>query len=77
MSLQRRPIIALALAAGLGLFQSTAAFADSVMLLGNGGAIASGPRDAALTAAHLERTYGIAMERLALPNGGVRLFVRP
>jgi iron complex transport system ATP-binding protein len=54
-----------------------AAFADSVMLLGNGGAIASGPRDAALTAAHLERTYGIAMERLALPNGGVRLFVRP
>ena len=31
MSLQRRPIIALALAAGLGLFQSTPAFADSAL----------------------------------------------
>ncbi len=54
-----------------------AAFADSVTLLGHGGAIATGPRDTALTAANLERAYGIAMERLALPNGGVRLFVRP
>ncbi|HEY1428143.1 MAG TPA: ABC transporter ATP-binding protein, partial [Candidatus Tumulicola sp.] len=54
-----------------------AAFADSVMLLGGGAAIATGARDAVLTAKNLERAYGIAMEPLALPNGGVRLYVRP
>jgi ABC-type cobalamin/Fe3+-siderophores transport system ATPase subunit len=53
-----------------------AAFADTALLLGHGGAIATGPRDEVLTTENLQRTYGIAMEPLQLPHGGVRLFVR-
>jgi iron complex transport system ATP-binding protein len=53
-----------------------AEFADTVMLLGHGGAIATGPRQDVLTTEKLERTYGITMEPLVLQNGGVRLFVR-
>ncbi|HEY3675365.1 MAG TPA: ABC transporter ATP-binding protein [Candidatus Tumulicola sp.] len=53
-----------------------AEFADTVLLLGHGGAIACGPREEVLTTGKLERTYGITMEPLVLQNGGVRLFVR-
>jgi ABC-type cobalamin/Fe3+-siderophores transport system ATPase subunit len=53
-----------------------AEFADAVLLLGHGGAIAIGPRQDVLTTEKLERTYGITMEPLVLQNGSVRLFVR-
>ena len=53
-----------------------AEFADAVLLLGHGGAIAGGSREQTLTTEKLELTYGITMEPLVLQNGGVRLFVR-
>jgi ABC-type hemin transport system ATPase subunit len=52
-----------------------AAFADYVALLGEGRIIGSGPCEAVLDRANLERAYGIAMERVPLPDGSMRLFV--
>jgi iron complex transport system ATP-binding protein len=52
-----------------------AAFADRVALIGDGGIIAAGTCDAVLDRSNLERAYGIAMERAAMPDGSVRLFV--
>ncbi|HEY1681647.1 MAG TPA: ABC transporter ATP-binding protein [Candidatus Tumulicola sp.] len=52
-----------------------AAFADRVALIGDGGIIAAGACDTVLERTNLERAYGIAMERVAMPDGSVRLFV--
>jgi iron complex transport system ATP-binding protein len=52
-----------------------AAFADRVALIGDGGIIAGGTCDAVLERTNLERAYGIAMERVSMPDGSVRLFV--
>ncbi len=52
-----------------------AAFADRVALIGDGGIIAAGTCDAVLERANLARAYGIAMERVSMPDGSVRLFV--
>jgi iron complex transport system ATP-binding protein len=52
-----------------------AAFADRVALIGDGGIIAAGTCDAVLERSNLARAYGIAMERVSMPDGSVRLFV--
>jgi iron complex transport system ATP-binding protein len=52
-----------------------AAFADRVALIGDGGIIAAGACDTVLGRTNLERAYGIAMERVPMPDGSVRLFV--
>ena len=52
-----------------------AAFADRVALIGDGGIIAAGTCDAVLERTNLARAYGIAMERVSMPDGSVRLFV--
>jgi len=53
-----------------------AAYADRIALLGCGALLALEPPDAVLSSDLLERTYGVAMERVTLPSGGVRVFAR-
>jgi iron complex transport system ATP-binding protein len=53
-----------------------AAYADRIALLAEGRVLALGPPGALLNDALLERVYGIGMERIDLPGGGVRVFAR-
>ncbi len=49
--------------------EEAAAFADRVIVLGDGGAIADGPPDHALTTATIERAYGVSVTVERRPNG--------
>jgi len=53
-----------------------AAYADRIALLGHGRLLAAAPPDAVLGSELLERTYGIAMERVSLSDGRLRVFAR-
>ncbi len=53
-----------------------AAYADHIALLGDGTLLALAAPDALLNDPHLERVYGIAMERIRLPDGTLRVFAR-
>ena len=53
-----------------------AAYADRVALLGDGRLLCAGEPDAVLSGDLPERTYGIAMERVRLADGRLRLFTR-
>jgi iron complex transport system ATP-binding protein len=52
-----------------------AATADRVLLLGQGGVLASGPAATVLTAANLHAAFGVSITTLSDPAGG-RLFMR-
>lgn len=51
-----------------------AAYADRIALLGNGGLLAFGPPEELLADPRLDRAYGIAMQRVRLAAGGLRVF---
>ena len=51
-----------------------AAYADRIALLGEGTLLALAPPAQLLTGALIERVYGIAMERVALSGGRLRVF---
>ena len=53
-----------------------AAYADRVALLGDGRLLCSGTPEAMLAGDLPERAYGIAMERVRLPDGRLRVFTR-
>jgi iron complex transport system ATP-binding protein len=53
-----------------------AAYADRIALLGNGRLAALDVPDRVLAGDVLESTYRIAMERVSLPTGGLRVFAR-
>lgn len=53
-----------------------AAYADRVLLLGDGRLVAFGTPDALLDGPLLERVYGITMERVRLSDGRLRVFAR-
>ena len=53
-----------------------AAYADRVALLGNGRLLCAGPPDDVFGGDLPERAYGIAMERVRLTDGRLRLFTR-
>lgn len=53
-----------------------AAYADRIVLLGEGRLLCADPPEAVLKSDLLERTYGIAMERVRLDNGQLRVFSR-
>jgi iron complex transport system ATP-binding protein len=53
-----------------------ATYADRIALLGCGGLLALEAPDAVLASDLLERTYGIAMERVTLADGRLRVFAR-
>lgn len=53
-----------------------AAYADRIALLGDGTMLAIEPPDALLNDARLDRVYGIALERVRLPSGGLRIYAR-
>jgi iron complex transport system ATP-binding protein len=53
-----------------------AAYADRIALVGNGRLLAMAAPDALLNDLLLDRTYGVALERLRLPDGRLRVFVR-
>jgi iron complex transport system ATP-binding protein len=53
-----------------------AAYADHVALLGDGRLAALDTPDRVLASDVLETTYRVAMERVRLPNGGIRVFAR-
>jgi len=53
-----------------------AAYADRIALLGNGSLAALDTPDRVLAGDALEATYRVAMERVRLPSGGVRVFAR-
>jgi ABC-type cobalamin/Fe3+-siderophores transport system ATPase subunit len=53
-----------------------AAYADRIALLGDGTLMAFEPPARLLDSPLLERAYGIAMERVALPDGRLRVFAR-
>lgn len=51
-----------------------AAYADYIALLGDGGLTALAPTQTLLADPRVERVYGIAMERIRLAGGGLRIF---
>lgn len=51
-----------------------AAYADRIALLGDGTMLAIEPPEALLNDARLDGVYGIAMERIHLPGGGLRIY---
>ena len=51
-----------------------AAYADRIALLGDGGMLAVAPTETLLNDPRVERVYGIAMERIRLAGGGLRVF---
>jgi iron complex transport system ATP-binding protein len=51
-----------------------AAYADRIALLGNGTILAIEPPEALLNDARLDGVYGITMERIRLPSGGLRIY---
>jgi iron complex transport system ATP-binding protein len=51
-----------------------AAYADRIALLGDGTMLAIEPPEALLNDARLDGVYGIAMERVRLPAGGLRIY---
>lgn len=53
-----------------------AAYADRIALLGDGRLAALDTPDRVLSSDVLETTYRVAMERVRLPNGSVRVFAR-
>ncbi|MBV8490194.1 MAG: ABC transporter ATP-binding protein, partial [Candidatus Eremiobacteraeota bacterium] len=53
-----------------------AAYADRIALLGMGTVQAIGAPDAVLGSDAIERTYGIAMERMTSAGGTLRVFPR-
>jgi ABC-type cobalamin/Fe3+-siderophores transport system ATPase subunit len=53
-----------------------AAYADRIALLGDGRLLALAEPDALLSTTLLETVYGIAMERIRLPGGRMRVFAR-
>lgn len=53
-----------------------AAYADRIALLGEGTLLAIAPPDALLTCSLPERAYGIAMDRVRLADGRLRVFAR-
>jgi len=53
-----------------------ATYADRIALLGCGGLLALESPDTVLASDLLERTYGVAMERVTLPDGRLRVFAR-
>lgn len=53
-----------------------AAYADRIALLGDGTLLALAEPDVLLSNTLLEAVYGIAMERVALPGGRLRVFAR-
>lgn len=53
-----------------------AAYADRIALLGEGTLLALAQPDALLADAALDRAYGIAMERIRLSDGTLRVFAR-
>ncbi|HXO17767.1 MAG TPA: ABC transporter ATP-binding protein [Candidatus Dormibacteraeota bacterium] len=53
-----------------------AAYADRIALLGDGTLLELAPPDELLTGSALERVYGIAMERIRIAGGRLRVFAR-
>ncbi len=53
-----------------------AAYADRIVLLGNGTMRAAGPPEAVLSSSLLDETYATSMERLHLADGTLRVFAR-
>jgi iron complex transport system ATP-binding protein len=53
-----------------------ATYSDRIALLGCGGLLALESPDAVLASDLLERTYGVAMERVTLADGRLRVFAR-
>ena len=53
-----------------------AAYADRIALLGEGRLLAIAPPETLLSGSLIERTYGIAMDRIRLDGGRLRVFVR-
>jgi iron complex transport system ATP-binding protein len=53
-----------------------AAYADRIALIGDGTLLASAPPDVLLSDPLLDRIYGIAMERIRLPGGRLRVFAK-
>jgi len=51
-----------------------AAYADRIALLGDGTMLAMEPPEALLNDARLDTVYGVAMERVRLPSGGLRIY---
>lgn len=51
-----------------------AAYADRIALLGDGTMVAIEPPAVLLNDARLDSVYGIAMERIRLPSGGLRIY---
>ncbi|HEY1867107.1 MAG TPA: ABC transporter ATP-binding protein, partial [Candidatus Cybelea sp.] len=51
-----------------------AAYADRIALLGDGTLVAIEPPAVLLNDARLDSVYGIAMERIRLPSGGLRIY---
>jgi iron complex transport system ATP-binding protein len=51
-----------------------AAYADRIALLGDGTMLAIEPPEALLNDTRLDAVYGIALERIRLPGGGVRIY---
>ncbi|MBV9332949.1 MAG: ABC transporter ATP-binding protein [Candidatus Eremiobacteraeota bacterium] len=51
-----------------------AAYADRIALLGNGTMLALEPPEALLNDARLDGVYGIALERIRLPSGSLRIY---
>ncbi|HZV77452.1 MAG TPA: ABC transporter ATP-binding protein [Candidatus Babeliales bacterium] len=54
-----------------------AAYADRIALLGEGTLLTVAPPAQLLNGRLIERVYGIAMERVRLPGGGLRVFAGP
>lgn len=53
-----------------------AVYADRIALLGEGTLLAIAPPEILLNGSLIERTYGIAMDRVRLDDGGLRVFAR-
>lgn len=51
-----------------------AAFADAIVLLGRGRVRAAGPPEAVLADPELDAVYEIALDRVRLPGGGLRIY---